>query len=90
MSETFSALVAGDENGWFVVWTASRAERKVETRLAAMGMEVWLPTVTEKRRRSDRWRDLVYATLSWLLVRQVGSRKPAAALPDIWRRNCYE
>ena len=44
--------------GWFVVWTESRAEKKVESRIAALGMEPWLPTVTERRRWSDRWREV--------------------------------
>jgi transcription antitermination factor NusG len=44
--------------GWFVVWTESRAEKKVKSRIAALGMEPWLPTVTERRRWSDRWRDV--------------------------------
>jgi transcriptional antiterminator NusG len=47
------------DEGWFVVWTASRAEKKVESRIAAMGIEAWLPMVTERRRWSDRWRELV-------------------------------
>lgn len=55
---TASPAEASDE-GWFVVWTASRAEKKVESRIAAMGVEAWLPTVTEKRRWSDRWREVV-------------------------------
>lgn len=42
-----------------MVWTASRAEKKVESRIAAMGIEAWLPTVTERRRWRDRWRGLV-------------------------------
>lgn len=41
---------------WFVVWAESRAEKKVEQRLAALGMTPWLPTFKEKRRWSDRWR----------------------------------
>lgn len=45
--------------GWFVVWTQSRAEKKVANRLKEMGIEAWLPTVTERRRWSDRWRDVV-------------------------------
>jgi len=44
--------------GWFVVWTESRAEKKVESRIAALGLEPWLPTVTERRRWSDRWREV--------------------------------
>ena len=45
-------------DGWFVVWTESRAEKKVESRVSALGMEPWLPTVTERHRWSDRWRDV--------------------------------
>jgi transcription antitermination factor NusG len=56
--------VAGDltsvgDEGWLVVWTESRAERKVQSRIAAMGADAWLPTVTERHRWSDRWRDVV-------------------------------
>ena len=59
MSKVTAAPVSVRDEGWFVVWTASRAEKKVETRIAAMGIEAWLPTVTEKRRWSDRWREVV-------------------------------
>jgi transcription antitermination factor NusG len=45
--------------GWFVVWTESRAEKKVESRLAEIGLEPWLPKVKERRRWSDRWREVV-------------------------------
>lgn len=45
--------------GWFVVWTASRAEKCVESRIAAQGLELWLPKHTERRRWSDRWREVV-------------------------------
>ena len=41
---------------WYVVWSEARAEKKVAERLAARGCEVWLPTVTEKHRWSDRWK----------------------------------
>ena len=40
---------------WYVVWSEARAEKKVAERLAARGHTVWLPTVTERRRWSDRW-----------------------------------
>lgn len=30
----------------------------MESRIAALGMEPWLPTVTERRRWSDRWREV--------------------------------
>ena len=43
---------------WFVVWTESRAEKKVEQRLAALGLEPWLPVVRERHRWSDRWREV--------------------------------
>lgn len=57
--DVVAAPYAACDAGWFVVWTASRAEKRVESRIAALGIEVWLPTVTEKRRWSDRWRELV-------------------------------
>jgi len=41
---------------WFVIWTESRAEKKVEKRLAALGLSPWLPIVKERHRWSDRWR----------------------------------
>jgi transcription antitermination factor NusG len=46
--------------GWFVVWTESRAEKRVESRIAALGLEPWLPKVTERRKWSDRWREVVF------------------------------
>ena len=48
-----------DTEGWFVVWTESRAEKQVESRMAAKGLQPWLPQVTERRKWSDRWRDVV-------------------------------
>lgn len=44
---------------WFVVWTKSRAEKKVEARLSALGLSSWLPTVIEVRRWSDRSKETV-------------------------------
>ena len=44
---------------WFVIWTESRAEKKVEARIAALGLSPWLPTVKERHRWSDRWREVV-------------------------------
>lgn len=40
---------------WYVVWTEARAEKKIAERLRQKGYSVWLPTVTEKHRWSDRW-----------------------------------
>lgn len=47
------------QNSWFVIWTESRAEKKVESRIAALGLSPWLPTMTERHRWSDRWREVV-------------------------------
>jgi len=46
-------------DSWFVIWTESRAEKKVEERIAALGLSPWLPTVKEQRRWSDRWKEVV-------------------------------
>jgi transcription antitermination factor NusG len=43
---------------WFVIWTESRAEKKVEQRIAALGLAPWLPIVKERHRWSDRWREV--------------------------------
>lgn len=43
---------------WFVIWAESRAEKKVEKRIAALGLSPWLPLVKERHRWSDRWRDV--------------------------------
>jgi len=45
-------------DSWFVIWTESRAEKKVEARIAALGLSPWLPTVKERHRWSDRWREV--------------------------------
>ena len=48
-----------EQDSWFVIWTESRAEKKVEARIAALGLSPWLPTVKERHRWSDRWREVV-------------------------------
>jgi transcription antitermination factor NusG len=48
-----------DADGWIVIWTESRAEKKVASRIMALGIDLWLPTVTERHRWSDRWRNVV-------------------------------
>lgn len=45
-------------NRWFIIWTESRAEKRVEQRIAALGLEPWLPIVRQHRRWSDRWREV--------------------------------
>lgn len=49
----------GQQDAWFVIWTESRAEKKVEARIAALGLTPWLPTVRERHRWSDRWKEVV-------------------------------
>ena len=46
-------------DSWFVIWTEARAEKKVEARIAALGLSTWLPTVKERHRWSDRWREII-------------------------------
>ena len=43
---------------WFVIWAESRAEKKVEKRIATLGLSPWLPIVKERHRWSDRWREV--------------------------------
>ena len=43
---------------WFVIWAESRAEKKVEQRIAALGLSTWLPLTKERHRWSDRWREV--------------------------------
>lgn len=43
---------------WFVIWAESRAEKRVAQRMAAMGLEPWLPLLKERHRWSDRWREV--------------------------------
>lgn len=47
-----------DAHVWYVIWSEARAEKKVAERLLSAGFDVWLPTVTERRRWSDRWKDV--------------------------------
>src|SRR5688572_19506459 len=45
--------------GWLVVWTESRAERKVASRIGTLGLDTWVPQLRERHRWSDRWREVV-------------------------------
>jgi transcriptional antiterminator NusG len=58
MTESRSTCDTPDQ-GWFVIWTESRAEKKVASRIEAQGMESWMPTVTERHRWSDRWKNVI-------------------------------
>ncbi|MBA2687100.1 MAG: hypothetical protein H0W69_00205 [Gemmatimonadaceae bacterium] len=46
-------------DSWFVIWTESRAEKKVAARIEALGLSPWLPTVVERHRWTDRWKEVV-------------------------------
>jgi transcription antitermination factor NusG len=59
-------------DSWFVIWTQSRAEKKVEGRIAALGLSPWLPTVTERHRWSDRWREVVSPLFPGYLFARAG------------------
>ena len=58
---------------WIVIWAESRAEKKVEKRLAALGLCPWLPVVKERHRWSDRWRDVVCPLFPGYLFAQVAA-----------------
>ena len=60
-------------DSWFVIWTESRAEKKVEARIAALGLSPWLPTVKERRCWSDRWREVVLPLFPGYLFARVRS-----------------
>lgn len=47
-----------DSKAWFVIWTESRSEKRVEQRISALGLAAWLPVLKERRRWSDRWREV--------------------------------
>jgi transcription termination/antitermination protein NusG len=49
---------AMSNSSWFVIWAESRAEKKVEKRIAELGLSPWLPIVKERHRWSDRWREV--------------------------------
>lgn len=57
---------------WFVISTESRAEKKVEARIRALGLSPWLPTVKEERRWSDRWKEVVSPLFPGYLFARAG------------------
>lgn len=70
--------------GWFVVWTESRAEKKVQSRIAALGLESWLPTSTERRRWSDRWREVVTPLFpGYLFARSASEWREVLRIPGV-------
>src|SRR5438094_3496928 len=69
-----------DTKSWVVVWTESRAEKQVESRLAASGIEAWLPKFVARRRWSDRWRDVVLPLFPGYLFARGGASQTGALL----------
>ena len=56
MSEVSNPMLHGAEGlAWYVVHTHSRHEAKVQSGLEARGLEVFLPRVTVRSRRRDRF-----------------------------------
>lgn len=53
-----SETIERQKGPWFVIWAESRAEKQVAKRLSAAGLTAWLPTVRERHRWSDRWREV--------------------------------
>jgi transcriptional antiterminator RfaH len=69
-----------DSSSWVVVWTESRAEKQVESRLVARGIEAWLPKFVERRRWSDRWREVVLPLFPGYLFARGGAGEAATVL----------
>jgi transcription termination/antitermination protein NusG len=67
--------------GWFVVWTESRAEKKVAARIAGQGLEQWVPTVTRRRRWTDRWKEVAFPLFPGYLF----AKATLASLPALLR-----
>lgn len=72
MTEQMTAPAAPG-GAWCVIWTEPRAEKKVAERIAAMGLPSWLPTVTERRRWSDRWKDVILPLFPGYLFARVNA-----------------
>lgn len=66
-------MIPDNSHSWFVVWTGSRAEKKVEARLTALGVTTWLPVFSERRRWSDRWKDVISPLFPGYLFARAGS-----------------
>jgi Transcription termination factor nusG len=50
-------------SAWYVLWYEARTEKEVAERLIVRGYSVWLPTVTERHRWSDRWKIITRSLL---------------------------
>lgn len=81
MIQPASSSIEFQQGRWFVIWAESRAEKKVEQRMVAMGLQPWLPTVRERHRWSDRWREVECPLFPGYLF----ARAANAELPRILR-----
>jgi transcription antitermination factor NusG len=43
-----------------VIWAESRTEKKVQERISAMGLPAWVPTFRQRRKWSDRWKEVEF------------------------------
>jgi transcription antitermination factor NusG len=70
-----------DAKGWFVIWTAPRAEKRVAARIASQGIEQWMPAMTERHRWSDRWKEVALPLFPGYLF----ARASSSCVPQILR-----
>ncbi|MFD2202874.1 UpxY family transcription antiterminator [Shivajiella indica] len=68
------------EMHWYVLYTTSRAEKKVATRLREKGLEVYLPMVEELRQWSDRKKKIQKALFNGYLFVKTTKDKLWSAL----------
>jgi transcription antitermination factor NusG len=76
-----------EEKKWYVLYTTSRAEKKVAERLKEKGWEVYLPLIEELRQWSDRKKKVQRALFSgyvfvrttrpklWIILQEPGTVK---------------
>lgn len=67
---------------WLVLYVKSCMERKTAQRLAAMGIESYVPVQTVTRRYSDRLKKVEQLVLPWLSLST--SPPPSAVRPSPW------
>jgi transcription antitermination factor NusG len=61
---------------WLAIWSKPRAEKVALGLLASAGVPAWLPTITVRRRWSDRWKDVELPLFPGYLFAQT--------TPDAW------
>ena len=71
MSIDESETAVGQYLAWLVVWTRPRAEKAVAKAIESRSFPIWLPTVTVRRRWSDRWKEVEFPLFPGYLFAQV-------------------